>query len=195
MTDLLDVKQLRVRFTTEGHPVRAVDGVGFRIEEGETLALLGESGSGKSVTALSLTRLLPKSAVVSGGIRFRGEDLLVLSNRRMRDIRGGHISMIFQEPQTSLNPALTVGLQVGETLQRHRGLRARAQQEKVIELLDLVGIPDPGRRMAEYPHQFSGGMKQRVMLAIALAGEPELLIADEPTTALDVTTQGASWNC
>ena len=189
MTDLLDVKQLKVRFTTEGHPVQAVDGVDFRIKAGETLALLGESGSGKSVTALSLTRLLPKSAVISGAIRYQGRDLLALSNRQMRDIRGGHISMIFQEPQTSLNPALTVGLQVGETLKRHRGLRAGAQQEKVVELLEAAGIPEPERRMDDYPHQFSGGMKQRVMLAIALAGEPELLIADEPTTALDVTTQ------
>ncbi len=189
MTDLLDVKQLKVRFTTEGHQVQAVDGVDFRIEAGETLALLGESGSGKSVTALSLTRLLPRSAQLGGDIRFRGGDLLALSNRQMRDIRGGHISMIFQEPQTSLNPALTVGLQVGETLRQHRGLRSGAQKEKVIELLEAVGIPEPERRMDDYPHQFSGGMKQRVMLAIALAGEPELLIADEPTTALDVTTQ------
>ena len=189
MTTLLDVKSLKVRFVTEGHQVRAVDGVDFRIEAGETLALLGESGSGKSVTALSLNRLLPKSAEVSGAIRYQGRDLLALSNRQMRDIRGGHISMIFQEPQTSLNPALTVGVQVGETLRQHRGLRAGARKEKVVELLEAVGIPEPGRRMAEYPHQFSGGMKQRVMLAIALAGEPELLIADEPTTALDVTTQ------
>ena len=189
MSALLDIKQLKVRFTTEGHEVQAVDGVDFRIEAGETLALLGESGSGKSVTALSLTRLLPKSAAVSGDLRFKGSDLLALSERQMRDVRGGHIAMIFQEPQTSLNPALTVGLQVGETLGRHRGLRSKAQREKVIELLDAVGIPEPERRMAEYPHQFSGGMKQRVMLAIALAGEPELLIADEPTTALDVTTQ------
>ena len=189
MTALLDVRALKVRFVTEGHQVQAVDGVDFRIETGETLALLGESGSGKSVTALSLTRLLPKSAVISGDIRFRGDSLLALSNRRMRDIRGAHISMIFQEPQTSLNPALTVGLQVGETLRWHKGLRSRMQKEKVLELLEAVGIPDAARRKDEYPHQFSGGMKQRVMLAIALAGEPELLIADEPTTALDVTTQ------
>ena len=189
MTTLLDVNSLKVRFATEGHSVTAVDGVDFHIEAGETLALLGESGSGKSVTALSLTRLLPGSAQIGGAIRFRGKELLDLSAGQMRDIRGGHIAMIFQEPQTSLNPALTVGRQVGETLRRHRGLRARAQQDKVMELLDAVGLPDPARRMADYPHQFSGGMKQRVMLAIALAGEPELLIADEPTTALDVTTQ------
>ena len=189
MSALLDVEQLKVRFVTEGHEVRAVDGVDFHIGAGETLALLGESGSGKSVTALGLTRLLPESAVVGGDIRFKGGDLLALSNRQMRDIRGGHISMIFQEPQTSLNPALAVGVQVGETLKRHRGLGAAARREKTVELLDAVGIPEPGRRIADYPHRLSGGMKQRVMLAIALAGEPELLIADEPTTALDVTTQ------
>ena len=189
MTTLLDVKSLKVRFAVENHLVQAVDGVDFRIEAGETLALLGESGSGKSVTALSLTRLLPKTAQISGGILFRDRDLLALPSRQMRDIRGRHISMIFQEPQTSLNPALTVGVQVGETLRQHRRLRRTPQKEKVIELLEAVGIPEPKRRMHEYPHQFSGGMKQRVMLAIALAGEPELLIADEPTTALDVTTQ------
>ena len=154
MSVLLDVKQLKVRFATEGHQVRAVDGVDFRIEAGETLALLGESGSGKSVTALSLTRLLPKSAVVSGDIRFKGGDLLALSDRQMRDIRGGHISMIFQEPQTSLNPALTVGIQVGETLRRHRGLRSKAQKEKVVELLEAVGIPEPGRAWMNTPTSF-----------------------------------------
>ena len=189
MSVLLDVKQLKIRFVTEGHQVQAVDGVDFHIEAGETLALLGESGSGKSVTALSLTRLLPRSATLSGSIRFKGRELLDLSPRQLRQLRGRHISMIFQEPQTSLNPALTVAVQVGETLRQHRGLRAGAQREKVIELLEAVGIPAPEKRMAEYPHQFSGGMKQRVMLAIALAGEPALLIADEPTTALDVTTQ------
>ena len=189
MTTLLDVKSLKVRFAVENHSVQAVDDVDFRIQAGETLALLGESGSGKSVTALSLTRLLPKTALISGSILFKGRELLALPNRQMRAIRGRHISMIFQEPQTSLNPALTVGVQVGETLRQHRGLRGTAQKDKVIELLEAAGIPDPERRMHEYPHQFSGGMKQRVMLAIALAGEPDLLIADEPTTALDVTTQ------
>ena len=189
MTALLDVKSLKVRFAGEGLPVRAVDGVDFRIDAGETLALLGESGSGKSVTALSITRLLPKSAEISGSVLFNGADLLALPDTSIRAFRGGHIAMIFQEPQTSLNPALRVGVQVGESLQQHRGLRGNARRGKVIELLEAVGIPEPARRVDDYPHQFSGGMKQRVMLAIALAGEPELLIADEPTTALDVTTQ------
>ena len=189
MTALLDVNSLNVRFAGDGHPVQAVAGVDFRIGAGETLALLGESGSGKSVTALGITRLLPKSAEISGSVSFNGTDLLALPEAKIRAFRGGHIAMIFQEPQTSLNPALTVGVQVGETLQQHKGLRGKARREKVIELLEAVGIPEPGRRVNDYPHQFSGGMKQRVMLATALAGEPELLIADEPTTALDVTTQ------
>ena len=186
---LLDVKALQIRFAAEDQPVQAVDGVDFRIQPGETLALLGESGSGKSVTALSITRLLPKAAEITGSILFNGTDLLALPKRKIRAFRGRHIAMIFQEPQTSLNPALTVGMQVGETLAQHRHLSGRAQKKKVVELLEAVGIPDPAQRMDDYPHQFSGGMKQRVMLAMALAGEPELLIADEPTTALDVTTQ------
>ena len=189
MTALLEVKSLKVRFAGEGHPVQAVAGVDFRIRPGETLALLGESGSGKSVTALGITRLLPKSAEISGSVLFKGTDLLALPEGKIRAFRGGHIAMIFQEPQTSLNPALTVGVQVGEALQQHKGLRGKARVGKVLELLEAVGIPEPATRMEDYPHQFSGGMKQRVMLAIALAGEPELLIADEPTTALDVTTQ------
>ena len=189
MTALLDVKDLKVRFAAENHSVQAVDGVDLRIQQGETFALLGESGSGKSVTALSITRLLPKTAKSTGAILFNGKDLLTLSNKKMRGFRGRRIAMIFQEPQTSLNPALTVGKQVGETLAQHRNLSGRAQRKRVIELLEAVEIPDPAQRMDEYPHQFSGGMKQRVMLAMALAGEPDLLIADEPTTALDVTTQ------
>ena len=189
MTALLDVNSLNIRFAGGGHPVQAVAGVDFRIGAGETLALLGESGSGKSVTALGITRLLPKSAEITGSVLFNGTDLLALPEGKLRAFRGGHIAMIFQEPQTSLNPALTVGVQVGETLQQHSGLRGNARRDKVIELLEAVGIPEPGQRMDDYPHQFSGGMKQRVMLAIALAGKPELLIADEPTTALDVTTQ------
>ena len=189
MTALLDVKDLKVRFAAENYSVQAVDGVDFRIQQGETFALLGESGSGKSVTALSITRLLPKTAESAGTILFNGTDLLTLSNKKMRGFRGRRIAMIFQEPQTSLNPALTVGKQVGETLAQHRNLSGRAQRKRVIELLEAVEIPDPAQRMDEYPHQFSGGMKQRVMLAMALAGEPDLLIADEPTTALDVTTQ------
>ena len=186
---LLEVKALKVRFAAENQPVKAVDGVDFRIEPGETFALLGESGSGKSVTALSITRLLPRTAEISGAVVFNGMDLLALPKKEMRSFRGRHIAMIFQEPQTSLNPALTVGMQIGETLRQHRNLTGRAQKERVIELLEAVEIPDPALRMREYPHQFSGGMKQRVMLAMALAGEPDLLIADEPTTALDVTTQ------
>ena len=186
---LLEVKALKVRFAAEDQPVQAVDGVDFRIEPGETFALLGESGSGKSVTALSITRLLPRTAEISGAVVFNGVDLLALPKKEMRSFRGRHIAMIFQEPQTSLNPALTVGMQIGETLGQHRNLTGRAQKERVIELLEAVEIPDPALRMREYPHQFSGGMKQRVMLAMALAGEPDLLIADEPTTALDVTTQ------
>ena len=189
MTALLNVNSLNIRFAGDGHPVQAVAGVDFRIGAGETLALLGESGSGKSVTALGITRLLPKSAEISGSVLLNGTDLLTLPEGKIRAFRGGHIAMIFQEPQTSLNPALAVGVQVGETLQQHRGLRGNVRRDKVIELLEAVGIPEPGQRMDDYPHQFSGGMKQRVMLAIALAGEPELLIADEPTTALDVTTQ------
>ena len=189
MTALLDVKDLKVRFAAENYSVQAIDGVDFRIQQGETFALLGESGSGKSVTALSITRLLPKTAESAGTILFNGTDLLTLSNKKMRGFRGRRIAMIFQEPQTSLNPALTVGKQVGETLAQHRNLSGRAQRKRVIELLEAVEIPDPAQRMDEYPHQFSGGMKQRVMLAMALAGEPDLLIADEPTTALDVTTQ------
>ena len=186
---LLEVKALKVRFAAEGHLVQAVDGVDFRIFPGETFALLGESGSGKSVTALSMTRLLPRTAEISGAVMFKETDLLALSKKKMRGFRGRRIAMIFQEPQTSLNPALTVGMQIGETLAQHGKLTGTGQKKRVIELLEAVEIPDPALRMNEFPHQFSGGMKQRVMLAIALAGEPELLIADEPTTALDVTTQ------
>ncbi|MCY4337807.1 MAG: dipeptide ABC transporter ATP-binding protein [Gammaproteobacteria bacterium] len=185
MTALLNVDSLTVRF---GSDAPAVAGVSFQIQAGETLALLGESGSGKSVTALSLLRLLPGSAAVNGSIRLRGRDLVTLSARRLRDLRGRQLAMIFQEPHSSLNPALTVGVQVGEALRR-RGLRGRALRQRVVELLAAVELPDPDRRLHDYPHQYSGGMKQRVMLAMALAGEPELLIADEPTTALDVTTQ------
>ena len=169
---------------------RAVDGIDFQINRGETFVLLGESGCGKSMTALSIMRLLPPGGhFVSGRIALDGTDLLRLPETSMRDVRGRRIAMIFQEPQTSLNPVLTVGDQIGETLHRHHGLRGAAEHRRVLELLDAVGIPDPKRRCGEYPHQLSGGMKQRVMIAIALAGEPDLLIADEPTTALDVTIQ------
>ena len=190
MTMLLDVKNLKVQFAVENNLVKAVDGIDFQIEQGETFALLGESGSGKSITALTINRLLPKAAeVTSGAVLLNGIDLTALPERDMRRVRGRRVAMIFQEPQTSLNPVLTVGMQVGETLKRHRNLTGKAQKEEVIELLEAVGITSPRLRMDEFPHQFSGGMKQRVMLAMALAGEPELLIADEPTTALDVTTQ------
>ena len=171
-------------------PVRVCDGVGFEIRRGETLALLGESGCGKSMTALSLMRLLPLSGRIrSGSVRLDGTDLLTLSERDMRRVRGGRMGMIFQEPQTSLNPVLTVGAQIAEAVRVHEGRPRNRVQDRVVELLRAVGIPDPARRATEYPHQLSGGMKQRIMIAMALAGDPRLLIADEPTTALDVTIQ------
>ncbi len=188
---LLQVDSLRTTFGSGDRLVRAVDGVSFDIAPGETFALLGESGCGKSMTALSAMRLVPEPAgrISHGAIRLHGEDLLALPEVAMRDVRGRRIAMIFQEPMTSLNPVLTVGEQIGESLERHLGLRGGQRRRRVLALLDSVGIPDPARRFGEYPHQLSGGMKQRVMIAIALAGEPELLIADEPTTALDVTIQ------
>jgi peptide/nickel transport system ATP-binding protein len=187
---LLQVSELRMHLGSAARPARAVDGIDFEINRGETFVLLGESGCGKSMTALSIMRLLPPGGqFVSGRIALDGMDLLRLPETAMRDVRGRRIAMIFQEPQTSLNPVLTVGDQIGETLRRHHGLRGAAESRRVLELLDAVGIPDPKRRCGEYPHQLSGGMKQRVMIAIALAGEPDLLIADEPTTALDVTIQ------
>lgn len=190
MSALLEVRNLKVRFATEGGWLHAVDGVDFQVERGENFTLLGESGSGKSVTALAVSRLLPRAAdITAGAILLNGVDLLALPERAMRKVRGRRVAMIFQEPQTSLNPVLTVETQIGETLRQHQGLTGRARRDKTLELLEAVGIAEPARRMGDYPHQFSGGMKQRVMLAQALAGEPELLIADEPTTALDVTTQ------
>ncbi len=187
---LLEVNNLHVTFGAGETAVRAVDGIDFKIEPGETFVLLGESGCGKSVTALSILRLLPPAGRIIGGrVLFEGKNLFELPEYAMRDVRGGHIAMIFQEPQTSLNPVLTAGQQIGETLQRHKGLKGKKQRERSIELLNAVGIPEPERRIDEYPHQFSGGMKQRIMIAMALAGEPSLLIADEPTTALDVTIQ------
>ena len=188
---LLSVRDLQVRFGSGQNPVRAVDGVSFDVRRGETFALLGESGCGKSVTALSLLQLLPEPAgrIVAGEVYFDGQDLLGLSEMQMRQVRGNRISMIFQEPMTSLNPVLTIGEQIGEVLQQHLGLRNRACLDRTLELLDAVGIPAAARRVHDYPHQLSGGMKQRVMIAIALAADPELLIADEPTTALDVTIQ------
>ena len=189
---LLQVKNLKTWFNAEGkQPVRAVDGVSFEIKKGETFALLGESGCGKSMSSLSIMRLVPEPGgrIVEGQVLLDGKDLLALPEVAMRDVRGGRIAMIFQEPMTSLNPVLTVGRQIEEAVIKHRTHGEHPPRKKVLELLQAVGIPDPHRRYREYPHQLSGGMKQRVMIAIALAGEPDLLIADEPTTALDVTIQ------
>src|SRR5712675_1603357 len=187
---LLEVENLQTHFRTPEGINRAVDGVSFHVNEGETLAIVGESGCGKSVTAMSLMRLIPEPpGKIAGSVRFQGTDLLQLSDREMRAIRGNDISMIFQEPMTSLNPVLTVSRQIGETLRMHQGLDKQAAEARAIEMLSLVGIPEPKRRVREYPHQLSGGMRQRVMIAIALACSPKLLIADEPTTALDVTIQ------
>src|SRR5215210_2385174 len=187
---LLEVERLQTHFRTPDGVNRAVDGVSFHVEGGETLAIVGESGCGKSVTAMSILRLIPEPpGKIAGAIRFNGRDLLKLSDREMRDIRGNEISMIFQEPMTSLNPVLTVGRQIGETLQLHQGLSRRQAEARAVEMLQLVGIPEAKRRVREYPHQLSGGMRQRVMIAIALACNPKLLIADEPTTALHVTIQ------
>jgi peptide/nickel transport system ATP-binding protein len=188
---LLEVEDLKTHFFTRDGVVRAVDGVSLTIQSGETLALVGESGCGKSVTSLSILRLIasPPGRTVAGSIRFNGRDLLGLSEREMRKVRGNEISMIFQEPMTSLNPVLTVGGQIAETMVLHRGLGRAEAMARAIEMLRLVNIPEPARRAAEYPHQMSGGMRQRVMIAMALACDPKLLIADEPTTALDVTIQ------
>jgi peptide/nickel transport system ATP-binding protein len=187
---LLEVENLQTHFRTPDGVNRAVDGVSFAVERGETVAIVGESGCGKSVTANSILRLVPQPpGKIAGEIRFEGVDLLKLSERAMRNIRGNHISMVFQEPMTSLNPVLSVGGQIAETLRLHQRLGRRAVQERAVEMLNLVGIAEPRRRAGEYPHQLSGGMRQRVMIAIALACNPKLLIADEPTTALDVTIQ------
>jgi peptide/nickel transport system ATP-binding protein len=186
---LLAVEDLSVRFDTDDGVVHAVDRFSFDLAPGEVLAVVGESGCGKSVSFMSLLRLLPETAVVSGSARFGGVDLLAVPPKRLRRIRGREIAFVFQEPMTSLNPSFTVGNQVGEVLRRHLGLSRRAAAERTVELLDLVRIPAPARRVAEYPHQLSGGMRQRVMIAMALACDPKVLIADEPTTALDVTIQ------
>jgi peptide/nickel transport system ATP-binding protein len=189
-TPLLAVRDLRTRIGDGPGAARVVDGVDLDIERGETFVLLGESGCGKSMTALSIMRLLPHAARITGGaVLLDGDDILRLPETAMREVRGRRIAMIFQEPQTSLNPVLSIGRQVSEVLEWHRGLRGRRARARSVELLDAVGIPDPERRYDEYPHQLSGGMKQRIMIAMALAGGPDLLIADEPTTALDVTIQ------
>lgn len=191
MKHLLEVKDLRTSFFTYAGEVKSVDGISFHIDEGEAIAIVGESGCGKSVTVQSIMRLIPNppGKIVGGTIDFMGMDLVKKSENEMESIRGNEIGMIFQDPMTSLNPVLTVGLQITEVLKRHEGLTGDAAKQRAVKLLELVGIPNPESRLKQYPHQFSGGMRQRVMIAIALACNPKLLIADEPTTALDVTIQ------
>jgi peptide/nickel transport system ATP-binding protein len=188
---ILEVRDLYTQFNTLDGVVRAVDGVSFELARGETLGIVGESGCGKSVTALSILRLIPTETgrIASGSIRFEGEELTVLSEEAMKRLRGHRISMIFQEPMTSLNPVLTVGTQIAENVVRHLGVPWRTARDRAGEMLDLVRIADARRRLDEYPHQLSGGMRQRVMIAMALSCDPQVLIADEPTTALDVTIQ------
>ncbi len=191
MPPLLEIRDLHTEFRTGAGVVRAVDGVSYSVDPGETVAIVGESGSGKSVSAMSVLRLIPDppGRITGGKILFAGRDLMGLDDAAMRQIRGGDIGMVFQEPMTSLNPVLTIGRQLTEGLEQHRGMQRDAAHRRAIELLTLVGIADPARRLKQYPHQLSGGMRQRVMIAIALACEPKLIIADEPTTALDVTIQ------
>jgi len=188
---LLEVRDLHTQFRTGAGIVRAVDGISYSVDPGETVAVVGESGSGKSVGALSILRLIPDppGRIVAGEVLFSGRDLMTLSEEDMREVRGGEIGMVFQEPMTSLNPVLSIGRQITEMLEQHRKSDRAAAQKRAVELLGLVGISDPQRRLKQYPHQLSGGMRQRVMIAIALACEPKLIIADEPTTALDVTIQ------
>jgi oligopeptide/dipeptide ABC transporter ATP-binding protein len=187
---LLEVRNLRTSFHTTDGVVRAVDGIDFHVSRGEVMGLVGESGCGKSVTSLSVMRLVaPPGRVEAGEVIFDGRDLLKLSQREMRELRGERISMIFQQPTSSLNPVYDVGMQLGEVLELHRNMKRAAARNRALELLRMVGIPDPRRRLDAFPHELSGGMAQRVMIAMALACEPELLIADEPTTALDVTIQ------
>jgi oligopeptide transport system ATP-binding protein len=185
------VDELKTHFHTDEGVVKAVDGLSYRIRRGESVGIVGESGCGKSVSAMSVLRLIPyPPGIIAGGkVLFHGEDLLQVDEERMREIRGNHIAMVFQEPTTSLNPVLTVGRQISESLELHRDMDKKAALAESAKLLELVGIPDPTDRISDYPHQFSGGMQQRVMIAMALSCSPELLIADEPTTSLDVTVQ------
>ncbi|HEX9701954.1 MAG TPA: ABC transporter ATP-binding protein, partial [Rhodospirillales bacterium] len=191
MGTLLEVKNLKTQFFTSAGIVRAVDGISYTVEEGETVALVGESGCGKSVSALSILRLIPwpPGKIVDGEINFAGRNLLALSDKEIREVRGKDISMVFQEPMTSLNPVLSIEQQLTETVTTHFPVTQEKARARALELLEMVGISDPARRLAQYPHHFSGGMRQRVMIAMALACEPKLIIADEPTTALDVTIQ------
>jgi oligopeptide/dipeptide ABC transporter ATP-binding protein len=191
MADLLEVRGVKTYLTTSLGLIKAVDGVSFDVREGETVALVGESGCGKTMTALSIMRLIPRpqASIVGGEIRFQGRDLLMLGEEEIRRVRGAEIAMIFQEPMTSLNPVLSIERQLTETLEAHGSISKAAARGRALELLHLVGIPDPAQRLSEYPHQFSGGMRQRVMIAIALSCRPKLILADEPTSALDVTIQ------
>src|SRR5213595_872449 len=192
---LLDVKDLKTYFRTDDGIVQAVDGVSFSVEKGQTLGIVGESGSGKSVTCLTIMGLNPKRNTISSGEAiFKGENLLTMSSSRLRDIRGDDIAMIFQDPMTSLNPVHRIGAQLVEAIQLHRDVTRKQARGRALELLRAVGIPRAERRIDDYPHQFSGGMRQRVMIAMALVNDPDLLIADEPTTALDVTTQAQILN-
>ena len=191
MAVLLEIKDLETQFFTQDGVVKAVGGISYDIQEGETLGLVGESGCGKSVSALSILRLIanPPGRITGGQVIFEGEDLLKISEEQMRHIRGNRIAMVFQEPMTSLNPVLTIGRQLTESLELHMSMNKRAARTRAAELLDMVSIPDGTTRLDDYPHQFSGGMRQRVMIAMGLSCNPKLLVADEPTTALDVTIQ------
>jgi oligopeptide transport system ATP-binding protein len=191
MATLLEVRNLKTQFFTQDGVVHAVNGISYNLKEGETLGIVGESGCGKSVSALSLMRLIPSppGKIVGGEVLFEGRDLLKVDDEEIRSVRGNKIAMIFQDPMTSLNPVLTIGRQVSEALELHLGMDKRQSRERSIELLEMVGIPEAEERIDDYPHQFSGGMRQRVMIAMGLSCHPQLLIADEPTTALDVTIQ------